>query len=87
MANKKRLDVYRKYKEALSFYRSITNKYTKSGVKYQGWFNKSEWESYSKSCTASGMSQKVCSAKFKMEQLYIKYQESKSEWAAAHKAT
>jgi hypothetical protein len=85
-SRKLRDDIYRKYREAITLYRGIPQKYTRSGYKYQGWYNKTEWDSYSRTCTASGISQKVCSAKFKMEQLYIKYQEAKTEWSAAHKA-
>jgi len=41
---------------------------------------KSDWDLFKTTCTASGMSSKVCAAKYKMESLYNKYEESKHAW-------
>jgi hypothetical protein len=78
--NKIRLSIYKKYQIALRDYKTITYKYTGVNRKQQGWYKKSDWDSFKTTCTASGMSSKVCAAKYKMESLYNKYEESKHAW-------
>lgn len=74
------------YKQAINYYKGIENKYSKYSKKTrEQWYDESEWQVYSKQCEEAGTGKKMCSAKFKVDQLKDKYESMKEAWATLHK--